>query len=298
MKKILIATTALVATAGVAAADVSLSGSARMGLQYNDNPTNVEDLTLHTRVRIRIQATGETDGGLTWGAKTRIQAANGSTGTAINSSAVWIGGSWGKLTVGDTDPAGDDFGITSWGFANVGGGEAAEASRYTGGSNVRYDGSFGDLTVVATLGLSYSNAGDPIDGDYSLGFGYNFGNFAVNLAFDHDELHAATAAENDSVAARISGSFGDVAVGLFVADSDSYGSGWGIDAAYTMGNLTIGANYSEIDDDNALIAGAGDNDSYEIGFKYGLGGGATLAGAVGQNSAGDTVADLGISLKF
>ena len=35
MKKVLFATTALVATAGVAAADVTLSGSGRFGVVYN-----------------------------------------------------------------------------------------------------------------------------------------------------------------------------------------------------------------------------------------------------------------------
>jgi len=304
MKKILIATTALVATAGVAAAaDVSLSGTARMGLQFNDATGNVTNVKLHTRVRARITATGETDGGLGWGATTRVQVTNGSTSETVNSTRLWLSGSWGKLTVGDTDPAADDFGLASWGFANVGGGEAAEKSRYTGDANVRYDGTFGAVTVVATTGLTYDNKIDN-SGDWSLGLGYDFGAFNVAMAYDHDDDFAAVAGStwiggsNNSVSAKVSGTFGDVTVGLLVADSDAYGSGWGIDAAYTMGNLTIGANYSEIDDDNGLIGGAGDNDSYEIGFRYGLGGGATLAGGIGKNTLGGTVADLGLNLTF
>ena len=45
MKKILLTTTALVATAGFAMAEVSVSGSADMGLKYSDagvNKTTVE----------------------------------------------------------------------------------------------------------------------------------------------------------------------------------------------------------------------------------------------------------------
>lgn len=297
MKKILIATTALVATAGVAAADVSLSGTARMGLQFNDATANVTDVKLHTRIRARITATGETDGGLGWGATTRVQVTNGSTSNTVNSTRLWLSGSWGKLTVGDTDPAADDFGLASWGFANVGGGEAAEKSRYTGGANVRYDGTFGAVTVVATTGLTYTNAVDN-SGDWSLGLGYDFGMFAVNVAYDHDDIYTGTTLENNSVSAKVAATFGDIAVGLLVADSDAYGFGAGVDVAYTMGNLTIGANYSQIDDDNGLLGGAGSDDSYEIGFKYGLGGGATLAGAIGQSTAGDTVADFGLNFKF
>ncbi len=322
MKKFLIATTALVATAGVAAAEVSLSGTARMGLQYEDAATNVEDFKLHTRVRARISATGETDGGLGWGVTTRVQVTNGSTANTVNSTSIWLSGTWGELRVGDTDAAGDDFGITSWGFANVGGGEAGEKARYTGDANVRYTGSFGDLTVVATTLLGYdygtlpSTPTNPANGDWSLGLGYDFGMFAVNLAYDHDDSYVNTGAtvvttswasgrKNESISARVSGTFADITVGLLLADSDVYGAGYGIDVSYTMGNLTIGANYSGVDDTHGILGDptapgglAGSDDSYEIGFKWGLGGGATLAGAVGQNTTGNTVADFGMNFKF
>jgi outer membrane protein OmpU len=43
---------------------------------------------------------------------------------------------------------------------------------------------------------------------------------------------------------------------------------------------------------------AGAETAYGLGFRHGLGGGVTLAGGVGQNSADNTVADLGVSFSF
>ena len=62
MKKILLASTALVATTGFAAAEMSWSGSANMGIKYSDNGTT----TLHEEIDLGMSATGETDGGIGW----------------------------------------------------------------------------------------------------------------------------------------------------------------------------------------------------------------------------------------
>lgn len=308
MKKILLATTAVIATAGMAAADVSpLSGSARMGLVHNDAAGNVEDTRLHTRVRIVIQAAGETDGGLGWGARTRIEATNGSgPATEIDSSRVWISGAWGKLTFGDTDPAGDDFGLAGLGFTNINIDKAGEASDFSGSANVRYDGSFGPLTIVATTGLSYAHD-TAASNDWSIGFAYDFGDFNVAMAYDHDDAHDAEgtflAGENQAIEFRVAGTFAGITTGLYVAENDTHGQGFGIDLAYKMGDLTLLAVYSETDNDHGIIQVAGtpnnaSRDAFGVGFKFGLGGGATLAGGIGEHMSGDTVADLGINLRF
>ena len=65
MKKVLFATTALVATAGVAAADVSLSGSAGAGLFY-DNTSDTTDV--YNSVTLDVTFSGESDNGLSFGA--------------------------------------------------------------------------------------------------------------------------------------------------------------------------------------------------------------------------------------
>jgi len=79
MKKVLIATTALVATAGVAAADVNFSGYARFGLLYND--ALVDETNVTSRFRLQIDTTAESDAGVEFGARVRIQQGEGQQGT-------------------------------------------------------------------------------------------------------------------------------------------------------------------------------------------------------------------------
>jgi outer membrane protein OmpU len=97
MKKVLFATTALIATAGMAAAEVRLSGYGRFGIDYNDGngmgrPTSGVDAagnpipaglprgqdtpetSITSRLRLQVDMTAETDGGVTFGARFRAQA--------------------------------------------------------------------------------------------------------------------------------------------------------------------------------------------------------------------------------
>jgi hypothetical protein len=69
MKKILLATSALVALGGAAYADVSVSGSGYMGVTYDDSVDPSDDeMRFKSRIRIQFDASGETDNGLTFGA--------------------------------------------------------------------------------------------------------------------------------------------------------------------------------------------------------------------------------------
>ena len=53
MKKVLFATTALVATAGVAAADVTFSGYGRFGVIYADNEGGDDETSITSRLRLQ-----------------------------------------------------------------------------------------------------------------------------------------------------------------------------------------------------------------------------------------------------
>ena len=72
MKKVLLASTALIGFAGMAAADVTLSGSGRFGLVYNDDGTT-SDTNLSYRLRFNIDASTETDSGVKFGGRIRLQ---------------------------------------------------------------------------------------------------------------------------------------------------------------------------------------------------------------------------------
>ncbi len=89
MKKILIATTALVATAGVAAADVTLSGYGRFGMDYNSGAAVDTSKTRVTmRMRVNIDASTETDSGVTFGGRMRLQYDNGSLNGLVSNAGL------------------------------------------------------------------------------------------------------------------------------------------------------------------------------------------------------------------
>jgi outer membrane protein OmpU len=77
MKKVLLATTALALSAGMAAAEVKFSGDARMGLNYNSGGSAVPNgntVRLEKRFTLNIDGSTTTDGGVTLGARVRIRS--------------------------------------------------------------------------------------------------------------------------------------------------------------------------------------------------------------------------------
>ena len=103
MKTVLWATSALVAFAGVAAAEVTVSGDARIGMRYDSNLDSeaLDDLGIDveegwnvvSRARVHFRMSGETDSGLSFGASLRADQA-GNANRSSNSSniegTVWI----------------------------------------------------------------------------------------------------------------------------------------------------------------------------------------------------------------
>ena len=117
MKNILLASTALVAFAGAAAAEVAISGSGRMGMVYdksienddivivNGNAERTSDagFRFSSRVRVAFTLTQETDAGVTFGGS--IRADNASAGNNGKGGSVFMTGAFGKISMGDVDGA-------------------------------------------------------------------------------------------------------------------------------------------------------------------------------------------------
>ena len=274
MKNIFLATTALVATAGFAAADINLSGGANLGLKYNNAAGNVEDLVIHREITLTVAMTGETDGGLTFGADMTITAAG------VGDVVAYIEGGFGKLSVGDVGSAVDaNLGLSDLGFDGIGTDNLAEAQiDAADAGSIMYKGTFGDFTIAASYDMSQSNA--VANGDtFSVAALYNMGDYNFGLGYDDT---------NDAFSIKAGATISNISVNALMTTSN-VGESYGLTAAYTMGATTITAAYSK--DDVANVEG------YGIGFGYDLGGGATLAGAVGE-VGGNTVADLGITMSF
>lgn len=127
MKKFLLATSVLVATAGVASAEVTLSGDARMGVIDPFNTAANEGIGFTSRTRVTFTLSGESDSGLAFGGSFRadnaggliINDANGdgtidptdpnevnNGGASLGrAGSVFISGTFGKLSMGDVDDA-------------------------------------------------------------------------------------------------------------------------------------------------------------------------------------------------
>lgn len=317
MKKLLLASTALVLSAGVAAADVAVGGDGRMGIQdgFGD-----EDLRFTSRIRISFSASGETDGGLTFGGSIRADNAGAATirdasgnavgdtgfdptdgplslgGGGVNGQAgeVFIEGAFGRLSMGDVDGAaeaavGDISGV---GLTGLGDRNESTYIASLGGNapGVLYEYSAAGFTGY----LSASNPGNPISGAssdnvaWSLGATYSFGDFSVLAGYEDNDAgtdHIIVGGTASFAGATLKAIFGTASGAV---DGDQYG----VSLDYTFDAITGTVFYK---DDSEL----GGNEAYGIGASYDLGGGASLkAGFVQDETVDDQAYDFGISFSF
>ncbi|MEM1129080.1 MAG: porin [Pseudomonadota bacterium] len=111
MKKLLLASSALVLTAGYAAAEVTVNGDGYFGVIYAEPDgvyTNGQDgddtnWAFVYDLDFQFVGTGETDGGLIFGASVDADDAAGAQGTQGFEGEIFIQGDFGKLSMGDVD---------------------------------------------------------------------------------------------------------------------------------------------------------------------------------------------------
>ncbi|WP_133485474.1 porin [Aliiroseovarius marinus] len=269
MKKILFASTALVASAGFAAAEISFSGEAGIGVIYDGT-----DWAANHYTTLSVSMAGETDGGLSFGASFDITT--GTTGGAVDASSAYIEGGFGKLSAGDIDNAVDATvgGLADVGYSGLGVDNLGETQKGTSGADFLYQGSFGDFSVAASAQLDGGS-------DWAIAAGYSMGDYKFAAGVED--------AAGDTVYAISAGaSFGDFGVNaLFAKNSDTSAESYGIDATYAMGATSVTVAYGN----------DGTDEAFGLGIGYDLGGGASVNAGVAE-VAGTTVADLGIIMTF
>ncbi len=117
MKKALLATTAVLLSAGVAAADVKLSGYGRTGVIYYENDTpGVNESQIVSRLRLNIDASTSTDQGVDFGARFRLQWDQGNESgrgekASTNAGKLWVTSNGLTVEVGNVDTAFDSNGL-------------------------------------------------------------------------------------------------------------------------------------------------------------------------------------------
>ena len=296
MKKILLATTLLAATTGFAAAEVTLSGDARMGIISNfDNAATAaideSDLQFTSRARVKFTLSGSTDGGLEFGASFRADnAAGAASGTA---GSVFISGAFGKLSMGDVDDAANSAVGQVSGVGLTGLGDLNEVS-YIGGGNdptALYEYSTGDLTIYASV-TNPTIVAAPATSTvaYSVAAKYALGDYTVALGYEDNDAgstHIIAGATATFGAATVKAIYGAADGGAI--DGDQYA----ISVDYKADALTVTAFYSNKD----LLAVT--QEAYGLGASYDLGGGASFVGGYSHNETSNQDAfDLGVSMSF
>ena len=305
MKKILLASTMLVATGGMAAADLTFNGFGRFGVYSEGNAGSAtSESRIEQRFRLNIVGTAETDGGVKFGARMRIESNENSSGQGTANAArapefnVQAGGF--RLDVGNTSDVIDSGDVVNYYGYGVGLTSSLEQSS---GFNLPASGISGDDEVSPTIKARYTAGDFTVAASYTddaikdsgdewqIGAGYNFGNYSVGIAGGSTDDGAGD--DNGFWTASFSGTVSTVGFSLLVADSDDQDDlSYGGSIQIPVGAATdIRAMFAESGDDGADTA-------YGIGFQHSLGGGVSFRGGIGENKDGYGVGDLGVVFDF
>ncbi len=311
MKKALLTTTLLVATAGMAAAEVTISGYGRFGLTYLDIDGLGSDTRLQTRLRMNIDASLETDTGLNFGGRVRLQHDAGNSGALLSAAKLFVETAGFRVEVGNVDTAYDSAGLmyaSEIGFTDSSLGESQDFAYYSFSSGpysaAEADrmGIFASYSVGAFTGrMSYvdpdQNSG-VVEEEVSISLDYAAGAFKLSLGAVQD---GAGIADNDQFFAGVAYAMGDTTnIGLNYHDEKDIDSVTLEDvtvltlyANHTLASgITLAGYITSVDTD-----GLGSDTGAGIGASYMLAEGAKVAGAVHQ--LGDvTYADLGVRFDF
>ena len=332
MKKLLFASTALIASAGIAAADVSVSGDGRMGVVWANNgvvgsglpvtqdqsqPGN-PNWAFTNRIRISFSASGETDSGLTFGGS--IRADNAPAGAAGTQGNVYVDGAFGKLSMGNVD-SGDkaiigqlhSVGLTGLGFMNELGYEAdggnmngLPGANVTAPARVLYEYDMQGFSFAASHSQTGSNK------SAAIGAGYEMAGFNVGIGYGERRNSAGPGWRARDITATGGYDFGDFSVKAIAQDKRYTSAGaqlerqrsYGVSGSGTFDLVGVSAYVLRTNSNfaNNTTTNAG------IGASYDLGGGASLQGGLSRqqmfayDGAGtvntQTVADFGVSLSF
>jgi outer membrane protein OmpU len=319
MKRILYTTALLALTSGFAAAEVTLSGDARMGI-IGDG----DDVYFTHRVRAKFTLSGESDAGFSFGASFR--PSNAYEANEEQAGEVFISGAFGTLTMGDTDSAAqatvgqvDGVGLTGLGDLN----EILLLGDLT--TSARYDYSTGGLTLSASYGQHTAN-------DYSVAAAYAFDGYKFSIGHEKNGTGLATAfwgsyyALEKQTVLGADATFGAVTMKARYSMADAVHSilftppingiydakftQYALSATYAMDALSLTAFVAGDELSATGVDNVTNTDRIGLGAAYDLGGGASLKAGYANSATTDCFEtefcadvsydtwDLGLSFEF
>ena len=293
---------------GIASAQgVVLFGDARLGLGYNiDNDGGVvvddagqtpDDLRAISRVRFGVNMTGETDSGITFGAEIQADNAEGGEGgeEGQTEGSVFVSGSFGTLTFGDTDAADQQWvGDVPGNFSLTGLTDINETKFISNG------GSFGNDTGesfaenpfarptlrydfdVEDFGVSVSTNRDLTDIAVGAGYAAEFGGGSWSVGVGYYRFDAFVAFDDPGV--ELVDTDGDDVPDLVVPATEvgeliPGGEQWSVGLAADYERYAFGATWTKVTSDtddfgrfeatDLLVGASVTIDAYSVGAFYG-----------------------------
>ena len=310
MKKLLIATTALVATAGMASAEITITGSANAG--YYSGLGNADAVTaavssvaatpgdagtasagtsaetftsagIYSNAGIVATMSGATDNGITFSASVDAEAGteidqgdfefDGPAGTTFALGAVSMSGAFGTVTFDDggiDNLYDDDLTAADISYSTTVG---AISLSLAADADSADDGT--SVSVGYTSGaMAFTGSGSSTSGDNSMSLGVTYTvNDSISLSADTDSTEGAAAVNSVSVTTALNG--------VSITAATDSASDWDIDLGYSVSGI-------------ALTYGTDENNAWDASATYSLGGGATVKAGVNSESS----AYAGVSFAF
>ena len=243
MKKLLLASTALIGLAGAAAADVTVSGYGRFGLNYNDGAAvGMSKTTVDMRMRLNIDGSVETDSGVTFGGRVRLQYDEGNATTNTAPAMLYVSYEGIRVEVGNSNTAYDSAALmynSEIGYTDRGAGDPQ-------GAFLAYNsGPYGDgidcgLGTPAPTACTYDATQDESN-RMGIMASYSVGDFNVRLSYINPDQTVKSSTLPVGVKAET-----------------------GISLDYTFGQITVSAAAVQ---NGAYVDG---NDQYFLGAEYAI----------------------------
>ncbi|MEQ8284226.1 porin [Thalassospira sp.] len=263
MKKILFATSALVAVAAAGSAQASekiqleVGGYMEQWAGVADQDVGESKNAFQSDAEVHFSGKTTLDNGIEVGAKIELEAETSSD--QIDEQYLFVNGGFGQVKLGKDDSAADSLGITAPSVGPVGVND-------------------GDLTnwVDAYLVDTVPSSGDQKRVTY---FTPNMGGFqaGVSYADDSGSNNNDTATGGDNIlSAGVSyqGDFDGIAIGISaVGENQGEGNWYGVGATVGFGNFVVGSSWGHIEDDYAQGENSrtgDDTDAFDVGVSYAM----------------------------
>lgn len=297
MRKILLASTALIAVAGVAQAEITISGKFEFGYETESDDTSYDQDAMFQSDAITFSFSNTTDSGLSISGRSVYDSDAGSA----DESSFTVSGDFGSLTMGQDDGAGARF--MPWVVAannNLGSYDASVPTISTTGIALTGVYAYPQYRTDDEVKVTYTS---PSMGGFS--FGYSVADTAKTDNLASTSTVGTTNADteaNTSFGASYSGDMGGVSVHLTAmmedsgeatdtSENDAYGislSSGGVTLAVATGGTKTGTSI----DSDTTVAGIGYqvNDDLSVAVH--------VVDSENSVASGDTFKANGISASY